>query len=329
MRVEELNELVLPWPNEGKDWDGLPMAYVGLRAVFYFGDGYTESLRRVLLTIVEEYIAMAGGNIRSYQRAGDRRRLVADADHPVDLGRLQDRVKNFQTDWAIDLTAASDVNVASLWSLVTVASHTGYLLVHFPVTAFEKLPPNSFRLLFQRWCSALNVGHAYAGLGLALPVAGRTTYAAINHCGPYVERFPGLDVDYPSTVARRCNNGIRSVNWLTSIDATRLKRVGSADSILRIAGDVVTSMDYNQGTIFVAGNAPQIGDRDAGNFPSAYASLGHQLAPIRSDIPEPWFNPPAGYEVPPGFESKSGANDAEPEELPALHYTKAWLARFD
>lgn len=46
-------------------------------------------------------------------------------------------------------------------------------------------------------------------------------------------------------------------------------------------------------------------------------------------IPETWFLPPEGFTAPPGFASKSGAADAEPEELPGLYYTKTWLARFD
>ncbi len=329
MQIEDFDNITIPWPDEGKPRDGRPMARVGLRAAFYLGDCYSKEARAPLLAIVDEYLAMAGGRIRAYQRAGDRRRMSAGPDKAVDLERLRERVVNFKTDWAIEASGEEDVDVASHWSLFAAADDMGSLLVHFPLTAFKAGAPETFRQLFQRWCSALNVQHAYAGLGLVLPVGGTSMFAAIKQLGPVATRFIGLDLDYPNTIARRCRDGIRTVNWLTAIDEKRLDRAGGAQRILKLAGPEVTSMPYNRGTIFVAGQAPEIGDKEAGKFPQAYAQLGRLVAPLRSDIPEIWFTPPEGYMAPPGFTSKSGWSDAEPEELPALHYLKTYLARFD
>lgn len=328
MQLQDLDNLAMPWPEEGRDWDGLPMARVGLRAALYFGNGHSAELRRELLAIVERYIGFAGGRIRAYQRAGDRARQVASPDKPVDLGRLRDRVENFKTDWSIELSSEPDVNVASHWSLVSVADHAGYLLLHFPVSAFTGAEPGAFRTLFRQWCDALKVQHAYAGLGFALPVGGRAMSAALRRCGPYATRFVGLDLDYPNTVASRCRDGIRTVNWLTAIDAARLRRVGGAETVARVAGPEVQAVEYGQGTIFVAGQAPQLGDVETANLPAAYVQLGHAVAPLRADMAEAWFEAPSGYEAPDGFAAKSGWRDAEPSELPALHYTQAWLARF-
>jgi hypothetical protein len=329
MQIEDLDTVSIPWEAERKAWNGLPMARLGLRAAFYLGDCYSSEARRPLLKVVEEYLAMAGDRIRAYQRAGDRRRLNAGPGKPVDIERLRERVSNFQTDWAIEASGDEDVNVASQWSLVTIANERGSLLVHFPLAAFKLGAPETFRALFQRWCSSLNVLHAYGGLGLVLPVGGTSMYAAIEKIGPVAVRFNGLDLDYPNSVARRCGDGIRTVNWLTAIDDSRLARVGGAETVLRVAGPAITSMPYSRGTIFVAGGAPEVGDAEAGRLPAAYRQLGHVVAPLRCDIPEKWFDAPAGYEAPPGFTSKSGWSDAEPEELPALHYLKTWLARFD
>lgn len=110
--------------------------------------------------------------------------------------------------------------------MVTVADESGYLLMHFPVSAFESAAPHSFRNLFQKWCSDLNVKHAYAGLGLALPVAGLGLSTALRHCGPYVTRFVGLDVDDPVSTALWCRDGIRTVNWLTAINGQLLESLG-------------------------------------------------------------------------------------------------------
>ena len=88
-------------------------------------------------------------------------------------------------------------------------------------------------------------------------------------------------------------------------------------------------MPYSQGTIFVAGQAPEIGDSETGKVPQAYRQLGRAVAPLRPQIPETWFTPPPGFEAPPGFASKLGGVDAEPEQLPAIYYLNSYLARFD
>jgi hypothetical protein len=329
MQIEDFDNITFPWPDEGKAWSGLPMARVGLRAAFYLGNCYSKEARAPLMAVVEEYLAMAGSRIRAYQRADDRRRLSAGPGRPVDVERLRDRVANFKTPWAIEASAEEDINVASQWSMVAVADHEGYILVHFPLEAFKSGARETFRGMFQRWCSSLNVQHAYAGLGFVLPVGGRSMFGAIKEMGPLATRFVGLDLDYPNTIARRCRDGIRTVNWLTAIDERRLARVGAAQTVLNVAGPEVSAMPYSKGTIFVAGQAPEIGDKETGKLPQAYAQLGRAAAPLRSQIPETWFTPPPGFEAPPGYTSKLGGADAEPEQLPAIYYLNAYLARFD
>jgi len=329
MQIEDFDNITIPWPDEGKPWSGLAMARVGLRAVFYLGNCYSKETREPLMAIVDEYLAMAGSRIRAYQRADDRRRLSAGPGRPVDVERLRERVANFKTPWAIEASGEEDINVASQWSMVTVADNEGYLLVHFPLEAFKAGAPETFRGLFQRWCSSLNVQHAYAGLGFVLPVGGRSMFGAIKEMGPLATRFVGLDLDYPNTIARRCRDGIRTANWLTAVDERRLARVGAAQTVLKVAGPEVSAMPYSQGTIFVAGQAPEIGDKETGKLPQVYAQLGRAVAPLRAQIPETWFTPPPGFEAPPGFTSKLGGADAEPEQLPAIYYLNSYLARFD
>jgi hypothetical protein len=125
------------------------------------------------------------------------------------------------------------------------------------------------------------------------------------------------------------DHGIRTVNWLTAINADLLEKVGGEETVRRVAGADVQAMPYSRGSIFVAGPSPEIGDIGQGNFPRAFSSLGRAVAPLRADIPNAWLDAPAGYVAPPGFTSKSGWGQAEPEELPSLHYTKTWMARFD
>jgi hypothetical protein len=171
MQIEDFDNITFPWPDEGKAWSGLPMARVALRAAFYLGNCYSKEARAPLMAVVEEYLAMAGSRIRAYQRADDRRRLSAGPGRPVDVERLRDRVANFKTPWAIEASGEEDINVASQWSMVAVADHEGYILAHFPLEAFKSGARETFRGMFQRWCSSLNVQHAYAGLASCCPWA--------------------------------------------------------------------------------------------------------------------------------------------------------------
>ena len=329
MSMSDFDKVSFAWPAEGAQWDGLPMARLGLRTAFYFGDGYGPEVRQALMTIIEQYVAFSDGRVQAYQRAGDRRRKRASPTAPVDLTTLQDSVQKLGAPFGIEMSAEPDPAVASHWSMVTVAAEASYLLMHFPLSAFEGAPPHSFRNLFQKWCSELNVLHAYAGLGLVLPVGGRSYHEALRRCGPYLTRFVGLDADYPGSTAMWCRDGIRTVNWLTAINGDLLNKIGDTASVLRTAGADVQAMPYSNGSIFVAGASAQLGDVAQDNFPSAYAALGSAVAALRSDIPNACLDAPTGYEAPAGFTSKSGWKDAEHEELASLHYTKTWMARFD
>jgi hypothetical protein len=126
-----------------------------------------------------------------------------------------------------------------------------------------------------------------------------------------------------------CTQGIRTVNWLTAINAEWLTKVGGEQGVLRVAGPEVQAMPYSKGSIFVAGASAQIGDVQSNDFPAAFAALGRAVAPLRADIPNAWLDAPEGYEAPPGFTSRSGWADAEAAELASLHFTKTWMARFD
>jgi hypothetical protein len=201
--------------------------------------------------------------------------------------------------------------------------------MHFPLQAFEGAAPHSFRTLFQKWCTDLAVEQAYAGLGLVLPTGGMAMDEAIGKCTPIVSRFVGLDVDLPDSTARSCKDGIRCISWLTAVNTDWLARAGGESGVLRVAGGAAESKPYARGTIFVAGQAPELGDTEQGIIPQAYRALGRALAPIRSEYKESLFIPPAGYQAPPSFTASDTGRKVEPEELAGLHFTRQWMARFD
>jgi hypothetical protein len=328
MNPKSLEALSLPWPDEGKPWDGQPMARVGLRMEFFFR-GREPDARRALLQIVEQYIAASSGSTRRYFIDGDRRHRAIAAGRPLDLDRLRERVEKADMDWSIDLSAEPEIQHPSHWSLATLASDRGTLVMYFPLMAFENAAPNTFRHLFSRWCSVLNVSQAYAGLGFVLPVEIGNDDAAVRRIGPWAYRFTGLDTDLAVTTALWCRDGIRCVNWLTAVNSKWLERIGGEPAVLALAGETVSAMPYSQGSIFVAGAAPQIGDTDAGIVPADYIALGRALKPLRAPYPSTIFNAPPGYEAPPGFTARLGWGEAKEHELADVHYAQRWLARFD
>lgn len=326
MQPQDIDNIAIPWPKI-VDYD--PMARIGLRVSLYFRDGYTVERRRALLRIVEQYQAFAGDRIQLYQQTGDGRPRVASKTRPVDLQRLREATEQEMVDWGLFLSGEPNIGTASHWSLATVACDDGYLLLHFPVTAFVGAQPYAFRKLFQQWCSELRVEQAYAGLGLVLPTGGRATWTAIKNCAPVVGRFIGLDIDYPNSTASSCTDGIRCINWLTAVNTTWLERIDGAEAVLRRAGPDVTAMPYDGGSIFVAGEHPQFGDAENGLLPKEYMALGHAVASLRVEYQHWIFEPPEHFTTPPDFTASYVKLRVDPEELPKYYFTHRWMARFD
>jgi len=329
--IQHLERSFFPWPVEHPpmEWDGKPMARVGPRMVFHFRDADTPNIREVLTTIVEQYIAAADGRIRRYIIGGDKRqRFSTDSKWP-DVALIRQRAADLRDGWSVDLSAETEIQYASPWSLAALADGHGYLVVHFPLTYFVGGRPGSMRALFQRWCSALKVHQAYGGLGFILPTESGNYSAALRRIGPDAMRFVGLDVDSPGMTGLWCHDGIRCVNWLTAVNSGLLERVGGEAAVLKQAGPLVTTMPYANGSIFVAGESPEIGNADEGIIPAAYVAIGRALKPLRAEYPTTIFNAPPGYEAPPGYTARNGWSMAKPHELANVHYAQRWLARFD
>lgn len=329
--IEYLERTYIPWPTEGRPWDGEPMARYGVRMVFYFRNGQTPEVRGALLAIIEQYLSAAEQPIRRYGMADDTRyRFPADGE-ALDLGKLRERVDQPGKSWSINLSAEREEACASHWSLLALSTRGGlsYFVLYFPFTYFAGAQPRTVRTLFQRWCSALKVDHAYGGMGFVLPVDVGDQDAAIGRIGHYAMNFIGLDTDVPSWTSIHCTDGIRCINWLTAIKTPWLDRIGGADTVAAAAGPAIGRLPYEGGTIFVAGASPQIGDVEAGVIPTDFIALGRVLKPLRAAYPTGIFNPPPDYPVPPGYTARYGWGEAKPHQLAAALYAQRWLARFD
>ena len=313
----ELEQFYLPFP------DGDPAARIGLRLSFYFRRPGEADLRKALAGCIQNYLALAGDRIIVYAFANDRqyRKLKpGQRIDPTKLLEMADAGKAFNFEASAGLEG-----IAQHWSINVMSSQItfredelGYLLAYLPFTILENAPPRSFTKLFLHYCNALAVEHAYGGMGWVLPfdVGGSNGALRLNSLGEQVMRFCCLDVDDPSGTILHCEQGIKSINWLTAVSNRLLERIGGAESVARSAGYGIERLPYGNGIVFQAGASPQIGDTLQGFVPQAYLALGKALKPLRAEYPWPLFTAPPGYPSP---------NHSDPD----IAFSQRWMARFD
>ena len=313
----ELEQFYIPFP------DGDPAARIGLRMSFYFRRLAEEDLRKSLVVCIQHYLALAGDRIILYSFAGDRQYRKLKPGQRIDTTKLL-AMTNPEKGFDFEASAGLE-GIAQHWSISIMSSQItfqkdelGYLLAYLPFTALENAPPRSFTKLFVQICNALDVEHAYGGMGWVLPfdVGGSNGALRLSTLGEQVMRFSCLDVDDPSGTILHCKQGIKSINWLTAVSNRLLERIDGADSVVRTAGHGVESHAYGNGMVFQAGSSPQIGDSVQGVIPQAYLALGKALKPLRAKYPWPIFTAPPGYPSPGNVD-------------PDIAFTQRWLARFD
>jgi len=317
----ELEQVFFPWPARGRATDGHPMARIGIRLNLYFRRSGEPAMRRALVAITEDYLRLAQGRIRHYAFADDNRARSAKSGTEPDLTLLRQQAEG-DGGFELEMSAAPEGH-ANPWAMQFLATRPeapaeklGFLVAYLPFSAFEGAPRGSLRNLFHRWCNALAAEHAYAGYGFVLPSDIGGENAAVRRIGELAMRFVGLDVDSPGATAIQCKEGIRCVNWLTAVSARLLERMGGAAAVATAAGPAIQTRDYRAGTIFQAGETPQIGDADQQVAPGDYVALGRALKQLRAPFPISIFDAPPGFRVPQG---------ADPDRA----FAQVWLARFD
>ena len=314
----ELEQFYIPFR------DGRPAARIGLRLGFYFRQIGDTELRKALVRCIEHYLTLAGDRIELYSFANDRQYRKLKRGQQIDLEKLHTMI-NPENDFEFEASAGNE-GVAQHWAINVLSSQSsyrkdelGFLIAYLPFTILENAPPRSFTKLFLSYCNALAVEHAYGGIGWVLPfdVAGRNGALNLPALGEQAWRFCALDVDDPTGTAIHCEDGIKSINWLTAVSTRLLERVGGADAVARAAGHEIVVHPYRNGAVFQAGDKPQIGDSYQGLIPPAYVALGKALKPLRAAYKDTLLYAPAHYgPVPEG-------------QSPNKVFTQRWLARFD
>jgi len=193
---------------------------------------------------------------------------------------------------------------------VAVRRPNSALTARFPAVSARTEPDRLIALVLD-WCSRVRPIHGVVGLSPLFELGMERSYPWV--LWPFLDRFVGLDYDWASWALAIDSRRIRGVNWLTILDDGLVEELGGRLALEAELGDAAKVMTWNGGVLIRAGAEPQMGDRDVGQWPSAYLAVNRVLKPIRFE--EYPAKPLALIKVPPPLDPR--------EE------TLKWVRRFD
>ncbi|PAJ83939.1 type VI immunity family protein [Burkholderia ubonensis] len=343
------DELVA-WAHDPRRQDTLPFglyeppyqkAIVGaalvVRGVVYFKDGHTKPVREALVKCYESYMASVDEYAKAYAKAAGTeppsaslmRWFYEEGESPVAF----DKARKFpslareqpSSGVVVSETTSADHKLAAGFFAFGVFCfedwQADYALdtVEFSVPRrFLQLCPGVFERLFAEFVAALPTIWGHAGFGVNLPPTEQEPNEASEN---FWSRLygPGIDVGNPmrhGTITTR--DRIKTVDWLTALDADFVGRVGGADNLM-LPPDWFRKTPFGTGGLIIqAGPEPAAGVSMGKGIPpappAAYVLVNHALRPIvaeKSDI------------------LQSGTINSTAPLLNTTVATEAWLRRFN
>ncbi|SDG91799.1 Protein of unknown function [Paraburkholderia phenazinium] len=313
------NDELKAWANDPRRADTLPYgllepryqkgivgAALVVRGVLYVRNGHTPAVRQALSNCFTQYRAA----IEAYQvladqvdgrvasKTGPLRWLYEEGQQPVAF----DKAPGFErlarsvpddTVFSVSITSAEhklsagffefSVFCTSAWQAKAGGWGLDALVFTVP-RRFLELCPGTFPTLFADAANALPTVHGHAGFAVNVPPMGREPNEASEVF--LAQRYgPGLDVGDPlRTDVRDMTDRIKTVDWLTALDAELLRKLGGATS-LSLPPDWFGRRSFGDGGLIIqAGVAPQTGvSAGPGKppvAPPAYVLLNDALRPI-------------------------------------------------
>ena len=182
--------------------DGDPAVRIGLTMSFYFSHPDNTERRRTLVHCIKQYLQQAEGLLRTFAVKKYRTFHTLKPGENVDPVLLDEMIEPSK---ALEFLAsgAEREGISHSWSISAYAGTDdrpgalGFLHITHPLSILQtdEAPPRIFTGQFVSLCNALQVEHAYGGLGLILPFDVGGMRAALQVVGGVAMRFPGLDVD--------------------------------------------------------------------------------------------------------------------------------------
>ncbi|WGS54919.1 DUF3396 domain-containing protein (plasmid) [Paraburkholderia sp. D15] len=338
------------WAHDPRRQDTLPFglyeepyqkAIVGaalvIRGVIYFAGGHTKPVRETLVQCYERYMKAIEQYAEVFAEAAEApalktspmRWFYEEGKKPVEFSKAR----------KFPVLARSQPGSALLVSKTTSAQHKfasgffafgvfcfedwqadyGLDTIEFSVPRrFLQLCPGVFEELFAAFVESLPTRWGHAGLGVNLPPTEREPNEASEYFWARLYG-PGIDVGDPMGQETVTMHGrIKSVDWLTAIDADFVRRVGGADRLMLPPDWFRKTTLRSGGLIIQAGPEPAAGVLKGNGVPpgppAAYVLLNQALRPIVADTADIL---------------QSGTVNSTAPVLNTRVATEAWLRRFD
>lgn len=313
------DEELAAWANDPQRADTLPFgllepryrkgivgAALVVRGALYFHNGYTPAVRQALAQCFIQYQT----EIEAYQRIADPtagnasskatplRWVYQDGKQPVAFEKAPDFRRLAQTvsaDEVFSVTVTSadhklatgffEFSVYCIDAWQSKAGGWGLDAIVFTVPRrFLELRPGIFQTLFSDFANAVPTVHGHAGYAVNVPPTGREPNEASEYF--LAQRYgPGLDIGDPlRTDVRDMTDRLKTVDWLTALDAGLIRKLGGPDK-LSLPPDWFGRRSFGDGGLIIqAGVAPQAGISDGSGKPPApppsYVLLNNALHPI-------------------------------------------------
>lgn len=284
-----------------------------LVATIYYYGGHVPERQNAVVGFVNTFQTLCGSSLRWAKHPSTFRFSSIESQK---VPPLSDWLAQLQPNagWEYELRGGDSPDDATSVSIEAVGrpyrgfSDLSYIKFSLPMTWFVS-HKGSFQELLLSACSAAHPEHGYGGLGLnespklAIKVRYEPTVYSI------ALRFPGLEVDEPTSHLNFLQNGIKGGNWLTVLSDPYVQELGGLSQLENNLGNKFLIRSYQGGIIIQTGARPQMGDTEKGQIPGDYVRLAAVLKPIRVKEHGPFH-----HIGPDRFDREA---------------SEAWLARFD
>lgn len=285
---------------------------VGMLVTLYLEEPHNKHLRMEVAQCIEDYYSLLKPHLKlvASEEFGVRKLSNYILPAITDLVSPLDENDSFELmmTGANSVKETSPYNIDALLDFKPNYKDIGYLRATFPFAFLEQQESGFFQQWVHDWCKRLSPYHGYAGLGLINSMEYDTARRNERLFYPLIQRFPGLEIDIPLSHSRHCDEGLKSVNWLTILSDSFLQKLGGKTILKNQLGNEFPFYDYPGGTIIQAGPHPQIGDLEKNNIPRHYQQVYRLVQSVQAEYPDIIMD--------------------TPEDVNGLEFTQQWLHRF-
>ena len=267
--------------------NGMIVVQVGLLVTLYFRGSRDPQVRDSVIQCIERYRTSTADTLRwvADPVTGRFRKIENSREKGA-----EDWIRGLSPgrEWALHYRGGADAGQANAFSVEVLGSQDygknelSYFRATLPMTFFAT-HEGSFSNLVLEFCRIIRPDQGYGGLGILESPYPRIRAKHEPIVFEIAKRFPGLEVDYPTSHAiwLRQEDGIKGGNWLTILGDSWIEKLGGINELRsKLTGDFIIS-EYPGGVLIQAGSRPQMGDLEKGVILEAYARLAAVLKPIR------------------------------------------------